>query len=48
MNIRYLASRTSTVKENLVQYFYWKIARLENWGAFKLRFSGNDKKLLII
>jgi hypothetical protein len=48
MNIRYFASATLNVKENLVQYFYWKIGKLKNWEAFKLRFSGNDKKLLII
>jgi hypothetical protein len=48
MNIRYFASRTSNGKENLFQYFYWKIAKLQNWAAFKLRFSGNDKKILII
>jgi hypothetical protein len=45
MNIRYFAGGTLIVQEYLVQYFYWKIARLKNWEAFKLRFSGNDKKL---
>jgi hypothetical protein len=30
MNIRYFASRTSNGKENLFQYFYWKIAKLKN------------------
>jgi hypothetical protein len=30
MNIRYFASRTSNGKENLFQYFYWKIAGLED------------------
>jgi hypothetical protein len=30
MNIRYLAGRTSTVEENLVHFFYWKIAKLKN------------------
>jgi hypothetical protein len=30
MNIRYFASRTSNGKENLFQYFYWKIAKLQN------------------
>jgi hypothetical protein len=36
MNIRYFAIGTSNVKENLVRYFNWKIARLQDCKIGKL------------
>jgi hypothetical protein len=45
MNIPYFASGTSNVKENLVQYFYWKIARLSPLRkVFGLNIGKKSKK----